>query len=93
MAGERHSRIRERAYALWVEGGHQPGADHDNWVRAEREIDAMTPASGAAETKAVRTTKAKTATGGAKAVAAGAADMPAKAPAKKGGKRKAQDPA
>jgi hypothetical protein len=30
--------IRERAYHLWVEGGHQDGAADAHWLAAQREI-------------------------------------------------------
>ena len=31
-------KIRDRAYALWVEAGSPEGHDHDFWHRAEREL-------------------------------------------------------
>jgi Protein of unknown function (DUF2934) len=30
--------IRERAYQLWVEGGHQDGHADAHWLAAQREI-------------------------------------------------------
>lgn len=30
--------IAERAFALWEQSGHIHGADHEHWLRAEREL-------------------------------------------------------
>lgn len=32
--------IRERAYAIWLAGGRQPGRDAENWHQAECELRA-----------------------------------------------------
>ncbi|HUZ63672.1 MAG TPA: DUF2934 domain-containing protein [Acetobacteraceae bacterium] len=38
-AGEsREARIRERAYAIWMEEGCPDGRQHEHWERAAREI-------------------------------------------------------
>ncbi|WP_051340089.1 DUF2934 domain-containing protein [Azospirillum halopraeferens] len=34
-------RVRERAYAIWVEEGCPDGQDGDHWLRAESEIAAL----------------------------------------------------
>lgn len=36
--------IRQRAYALYEEGGREDGHDIDDWLRAEAEISAKTEA-------------------------------------------------
>ena len=36
---ERHMRIQTRAYELYLARGEQPGAELDDWVQAELEID------------------------------------------------------
>jgi hypothetical protein len=38
MDPDLEARIRERAYALWVQDGHAHGKADDYWYRAEREI-------------------------------------------------------
>ena len=40
MPTERNRKVRERAYGLWVAGGHQDGRSDEHWAQAEREIDA-----------------------------------------------------
>ena len=37
MDTERDRRIRDRAYALWVEDGRPEGRSDEHWLRAERE--------------------------------------------------------
>ena len=37
-AGPDHSRIRERAYELYLERGDGPGDETEDWLRAEREV-------------------------------------------------------
>jgi hypothetical protein len=37
---ERTSRIRERAYEIWMDEGQVHGSDEEHWRQAEREIDA-----------------------------------------------------
>lgn len=38
MGADHEARIRERAYALWVQAGREDGKADDFWYRAEREI-------------------------------------------------------
>jgi Protein of unknown function (DUF2934) len=33
--------IRERAYAYWLERGGQHGSQHEDWIRAERELTSV----------------------------------------------------
>lgn len=52
MPTERNRKVRERAYGLWVAGGHQEGKSDEHWAQAEREIDAEeTPVRTAAAGK------------------------------------------
>ena len=37
---ERREKIRNRAYAIWLDQGQGDGRDHEHWIEAEREIDA-----------------------------------------------------
>jgi hypothetical protein len=32
------AQIRDRAYQLYLEGGSTPGHEHEDWLRAEREV-------------------------------------------------------
>jgi len=32
------AQIRDRAYQLYLEGGSTPGREHEDWLRAEREV-------------------------------------------------------
>ena len=34
------TKIRERAYELYLERGSMPGFEHEDWLRAEREVRA-----------------------------------------------------
>ncbi len=36
----REEKIRERAYAIWLDQGQCDGRDQEHWQEAEREIDA-----------------------------------------------------
>jgi Protein of unknown function (DUF2934) len=36
--------IRERAYQLWIEAGHQEGHAESHWLTAQREILGVSPA-------------------------------------------------
>ncbi len=38
MQSDRHERITERAYQIWVAEGRVHGRHHEHWRRAEREI-------------------------------------------------------
>jgi Protein of unknown function (DUF2934) len=38
---ERETRIRRRAYELYLERGQDPGFDLDDWLQAENEIRAI----------------------------------------------------
>ena len=38
MQSDRHQRISERAYHIWLVEGCVHGRDHEHWHRAEREI-------------------------------------------------------
>jgi Protein of unknown function (DUF2934) len=42
--GDRHSRITRRAYELAQQRGLRPGAELDDWLQAESEIDARAQA-------------------------------------------------
>jgi Protein of unknown function (DUF2934) len=57
-----HHRIRERAYALWVEEGCVHGRADDYWLRAERELYALQPEANenAAKPKKTRTRRGPT---------------------------------
>lgn len=46
MESDRERKIRERAYALWVEGGQSPDSSHRDWLTAEQEVGAA-PGSSA----------------------------------------------
>jgi DUF2934 family protein len=45
------SRIRERAYELYLQRGDGPGDDLDDWVRAEREFQQTTDATDSESTE------------------------------------------
>ena len=51
--------IRERAYQLWIESGHEHGNADAHWLAAQRDI--LSPSVGAAptEAKAVKPKKVK----------------------------------
>ncbi len=38
VTGPTDEQIAERAWALWVKGGYQPGQDRENWFEAERQL-------------------------------------------------------
>lgn len=70
MASERNRAIRERAYALWVESGHQDGRSEEYWLQAERELesasgrldaaaDGASAGAGSAPAAAIPTASAK----------------------------------
>jgi DUF2934 family protein len=42
------TRIRERAYALWVASGYRDGQAEQHWLIAEREVTAAAPFTAAA---------------------------------------------
>jgi hypothetical protein len=39
MDSDRETRIRQRAYELWLDEGSPEGKQDDHWAQAEREID------------------------------------------------------
>ena len=38
MAADREEKIRERAYAIWLDQGSSDGRDQEHWLEAEKEI-------------------------------------------------------
>ena len=40
MQSDRHSRIKDRAYHIWLSEGRPHGKDEEHWHRAEREVAA-----------------------------------------------------
>lgn len=58
MPTERNRIVRERAYALWVEGGRQEGRPDEHWLTAEREVEQS--AAQGAPTAERKPAKAKT---------------------------------
>ncbi len=34
-----HKRIAQRAYQIWEERGRPAGTEHENWIKAEREVE------------------------------------------------------
>lgn len=42
MSLDVEQRIRDRAYAIWLEQGCPDGCDGDHWLQAERDIAAQT---------------------------------------------------
>jgi hypothetical protein len=40
VTSELHEAIRHRAYELFVERGGHPGHEHEDWLRAEKEVRA-----------------------------------------------------
>ena len=38
MAADREEKIRERAYAIWLDEGSIDGRDQEHWLEAEKEI-------------------------------------------------------
>ncbi len=84
MQSDRHARIGERAYQIWVAEGRIDGRHDEHWQRAEREIAAeeLRVAAALADRAAGA---AKTTRGRAPATSAGAK----KAGAKKAGAKKA----
>lgn len=93
METDVQQRIRDRAYAIWVEEGCPHGRDTDHWLQAERDIAVSltdtAPAALAtamdAEPAASKPKRARSGTATPKAVA------DAKAPAKKTAGRKKAD--
>lgn len=54
MDNDRETRIRQRAYDLWLDEGSPTGKHDDHWAQAEREIgspDIDNDADNSAETK------------------------------------------
>jgi DUF2934 family protein len=45
------SRIRERAYELYLQRGDSPGDETEDWVRAEREFQQSTDATDSESTE------------------------------------------
>lgn len=43
---DRENTIRRRAYEIYMERGENPGSELDDWLRAEREVDAHATGSG-----------------------------------------------
>ncbi len=39
-AADRIEKVRQRAYAIWLDQGQAHGRDREHWLEAEREIDA-----------------------------------------------------
>ena len=37
---DRYGKIRRRAYEIYLERGENPGCELDDWLQAEREVDA-----------------------------------------------------
>lgn len=61
MDNDRETRIRQRAYQLWLDEGSPQGKQDDHWAQAEREIDGLdgenestNPASPDAVREAIR---------------------------------------
>jgi hypothetical protein len=56
VAADREEKIRERAYAIWLDQGSIDGRDHEHWLEAEKEIAkeeaAAEPKGGAAASSA-----------------------------------------
>lgn len=48
--------IAERAYQMYVERGRADGFDRDDWLRAERELNATQPRPGEASASKVKPT-------------------------------------
>lgn len=46
---DRETRIRQRAYQLWLDEGSPEGRRHDHWAQAEREIDDLDGAHGSGD--------------------------------------------
>jgi Protein of unknown function (DUF2934) len=38
VAADREEKIRERAYAIWLDQGSVDGRDQEHWLEAEKEI-------------------------------------------------------
>lgn len=68
MQSDRHERISERAYQIWVAEGRVHGEDGEHWHRAEREI--------AEEERRVAAALAGRAAGAAQTAATGARRPP-----------------
>lgn len=49
MSLDVEQRIRDRAYAIWLEQGCPDGRDGDHWLQAEREIVAQARAAAVPE--------------------------------------------
>jgi hypothetical protein len=75
MQSDRHARIKDRAYHIWVSEGRPHGKHDEHWHRAEREVaeEEGRTAKPAAARRATRSTAAPPAEAG----------TPAKAPPKK----------
>lgn len=41
MDNDRETKIRQRAYQLWLDEGSPQGKQDDHWAQAEREIDGL----------------------------------------------------
>jgi len=75
MSVDVEQRIRDRAYAIWLEQGCPEGRDGDHWLQAERDIAAKAESVAVPATKAPRKSVKK-----AKAEPAAVASAPADAP-------------
>ncbi len=61
MTTDQDRTVRERAYHLWVESGHQHGKAQDHWTQAERELSTAPSGSPKAAKAKASTTGATTA--------------------------------
>ncbi|MBP2227588.1 hypothetical protein J2847_000868 [Azospirillum agricola] len=77
-------RIRDRAYAIWLEQGCPDGCDADHWLQAERDVAAQAEGvaapTKAAPRKAVRKSKAEPVTTLSAAVETAAPELVAESP-------------
>ena len=60
MENDRETRIRQRAYQLWLDGGSPEGKQEDHWAQAEREIDNGDPEIGSSLPQPCRNARSRT---------------------------------
>jgi len=66
MQSDRHARIKDRAYLIWLAEGEIHGKDEEHWHRAAREIAEEEPtASGQAGAQTLQAKAAKSGNGAA----------------------------
>ena len=64
MQSDRHARIKDRAYHIWVAEGRPHGKHDEHWHRAEREVAEEDAKGGGGMAAPAQGARAKSARGG-----------------------------